>query len=415
MGSRDRRPRARALIGQVLPDVVGEAAGAVVPGAGVGLRAVLAAVDSVRFAEITEEAIVQTVLASIELCDDPLLTRVDDITSSGLVAPGLSLRELARAIGDKTFAPERGEGPAVVYTSAEIARRWADVAPDLERARRTFTAELGGAFLMPKEGAGKLTRMRERLRAAVGHAAACGRAASRLAGQDLSGGLQKYVDRELDALRGGSVELMYALDDVLAAHDELVAAARSIVPERIDELFAVQDPAAAAAAKARGEREAAQELLDNALQALVDAGEELNGWRAHSSLRDVAIVDLRVVAAAADVRFDEGHAANGWLSLGHTIDSARARLEALTSEIAEDLDEQAAAVRTRLLRQLNAANNAAQEISSRYRAVEDARIRGKTEPLDVTGVEERRARFLEASRGACETVDELARLAVVGP
>src|SRR2546428_12759443 len=109
--------------------------------------------------------------------------------------------------------------------------------------------------------------MRERLRAAVGHGAACGRAASRLAGQDLSGGLQKYVDRELDALRGGSVGVMYALDDVLAAHDELVAAPRSIVPQRIDELFALQGPAAAAAAQARGGRGGAPGVPGNTLPA----------------------------------------------------------------------------------------------------------------------------------------------------
>ena len=38
------------------------------------MRAIFTAIDEGRFAEIAAEAIVQTVLASAELCDDPLLT-----------------------------------------------------------------------------------------------------------------------------------------------------------------------------------------------------------------------------------------------------------------------------------------------------------------------------------------------------
>jgi hypothetical protein len=415
VGSTDPRRRAREIVERVLPDVASEAAGTVVPGGGAALRAALAALDSFRLAEIIEEAIVQTVLASAELCDDPLLSfRIGDggVSGSGIYAlvPWLTLRQFAEALLEKTFVPE-GEpgGPRSWVVSSEVARRWSDVASSIETARRIYNAELGGAYLLPKAGARAVGRTRARLREAIALAGRCSRAASRLGHLDSSGGLPRYVEGARGDLLAASVALMYALEDILAAHAELVAAARSVVPERIDALFAVPNPAVIVAEKARRQRQAAQELLDNARQALIDAGEELNGWRAHSSLRDVANIDLRVTAAATDLRFEEQHAANGWLSLGHAIDSARARLETLTSEVADDLDEHGAALRTRMLSQVNAANNAAQQISTRYRAVEDARIHGKTEGLDVTEIDELCADFHKSARAACDAFDELER------
>ena len=123
---------------------------------------------------------------------------------------------------------------------------------------------------------------------------------------------------------------------------------------------------------------------------------------------------MRVVAAA-ELRFEPGHEMNGWLSLSHVIDGARVRLEALTSAIAEDLPEEFATLRTRLLGQLNAAHNAAGEISTCYWTVEDMKRRGQPEPLDADRVKTRRTRFGEAARGGCESVDELGRLIAPRP
>jgi len=419
MGRQDPRPRVRGIVARVAPEVAGRAADAFVPGASLGVRVVLAAIDEVRFAEIAGEAIVQTVLASAELCDDPLLTYESapgGFAESVVIwtTPWLTLRQLAAAIGDGTFAPTRKTDTPAMYTSTETSRRWSRVADDLERARRTFVAELGGSYLLPKEGAAAVARIRTKLRAAVELARACDRHASRLAGLDMSGGLPRYVDRALGDLTTSSVGLMFALDDILTANDELVAAARRVIPEQIDELFALPDPAAAAAEKTHREREAAAEVLDNARQALVDAGEELNEWRAHASLRDAADVDLSAIADA-DLHFDLGHEANGWLTLGNVIDSARERFEALTSAIALELPDDLAGLRKRFIGQLNAAYGAAGEIQSRYWQVEEMKRRGKVEPLDVDGVKTRRARFHEAAKGACKTVEELGTAVALKP
>lgn len=211
-----------------------------VPGGGAALRAALAAIDSFRLAEIVEEAIVQTVLASAELCDDPLLSsRVGDggLSGTGIYAlvPWLTLRQFAAALREKTFVPEwTPKGPRSWVVSSEVARRWGDVAGSLETARRIYNTELGGAYLLPKAGARAVGRTRARLREAIALARRCSRAASRLGHLDSNGGLPQCVERARGDLLAASVALMYGIDDILAAHHELVAAARSIVPERID-------------------------------------------------------------------------------------------------------------------------------------------------------------------------------------
>lgn len=414
MGNSEPGRRARDVVRRAFPNLMSGAADLVTPGAGVVVRAGIAVMDEVRFGEVTEEAIVLTVIASIELCDSPLLMRATSAHGVDFLVPGLTLRQLAAAIADKTFAPAWERGPGSHFTSAEIARRWSTVAEDLERGRRTFSAELGGSFLLPKQGAGALGRIRTKLREGIAHAQRCDQEARQFASLDFSGGIDRYVNRARDRLRDASVALMYALEDVLRAHAELVGVARQVVPDRIDELFASPDPTTLAAEQGRRAREAAAELLDNARQALADAGEELSGWRAHSTLRDAGDVDLCAIAAA-DLRFDAGHEANCWLSLGHTIDGARVRFEALTAAIADEMPDELAGMRKRFIGQLNAAYGATGEIHTCYWTVDDMKRRGQPQPIDVQHVKAGRTRFHEATSGACKTVEELAAAVAIVP
>src|SRR5437867_3084170 len=154
MGIGEARRRAERVIGRAFPDIasdVASGAAAVVGGpaagaaSGVGARAIFSAVGERRFAEITADAIVQTVLASVELCDDPLLTyegRDHGVSAFTWTMPWLTLRQLAAAISNGTFAPRRTPDAPPMYSSGETSHRWSRVADDIERARRTFVAEL---------------------------------------------------------------------------------------------------------------------------------------------------------------------------------------------------------------------------------------------------------------------------------
>lgn len=374
-------------------------------------RAAVAVRERHESADIVQETIATVVIASSGLIRTGIPTGMRNVYGN---YSETALEQFAPALRAGTDTPDwHGRERPYAHLS-EATQRWSRVAECLEEARRHFVRESAGLYLIPNRMARNVNTVRARLADATTAAYACASVYRRLFTLEMNSGLPPHKERaETDlAISRGRVAL--AIDEIVAAHGDLLREAWKVIPERMGELFDTDGRRKEQRARAfiRESRDALRETVENAAVVRKDtvgtaAGEAVDPsqWLGRSTLKgrgsDVTLADLLEPAFA----FDTGQNITGWNWVSAQIREARSRFEQLRSDAVEFLTPEPAAVSYRLIRELEATANAAGLIANAQQMHPDCAAAATAAAAAPT------AAFRELGQDVLDTIMELEQYA----